>query len=146
MSISYVDDWLRLPGLSIHQARALANLPVWSHFTARGHRHSFEYATAATKAVWSRCQIFATTTRTVTPINPLISQTAGGFKNPTAELSLAKAVVQNRMLSGPYRLGWFSSGGCCHPVLSPRADALFCAFNRWVESRGDISLALLLDP
>jgi len=68
-----------------------------------GHRCSFEYATAATKAVGAGAQILHyDENRTKAPINPNAT-VESLVQIPTVELSLAKAVVQNRMLSGPYR-------------------------------------------
>jgi len=100
-----VDDWLRLPGLSIHQARSLVELS-----RAGTAFYCLEDIAAALSLPVQRLK----------PLEPILKfyyydAACGQLVNantatvetlsqiPAVELSLAKAVVQNRLDSGPYR-------------------------------------------
>lgn len=101
-----VDDWLRLPGLSIHQARALVEL-----CRSGVQFYCLEDIAAALNMPLQRlkplepvlkfCYYDENCTKAL--INPNTATVECLMQIPTVELSLAKAVVQNRMLSGPYR-------------------------------------------
>ena len=100
-----VDDWLRLPGLSIHQARSLVEL-------CRGgvHFYCLEDVAAALNLPLQRLQ----------PLEPMLSfyyydechpvlvnPNTGTVEMlvriPIIEPAFATAIVQNRLLAGPYR-------------------------------------------
>lgn len=104
-----VDDWLRLPGLSIHQARSLVEL---SHSGVKFY--CIEDIAAALGIPAPRLE----------PLKPLLNfiyYDHESLENPThllnpntatieklaqipfIDLSLAEAVVQNRQSAGPYR-------------------------------------------
>lgn len=104
-----VDDWLRLPGLSIHQARSLVEL------SRSGVKfYCIEDIAAALGMPVTRLE----------PLNSLLNFSYydhGSLLNPTAmvnpntasveelaqlpfmDMSLAEAIVKNRLLSGAYR-------------------------------------------
>lgn len=104
-----VDDWLRLPGLSIHQARSLVEL------SRSGVKYyCIEDVAAALSLSVQRLE----------PLNPLLSFTyydeeslveSQNFVNPNTatvedlaqipfiDLPLAQAVVENRLVAGSYR-------------------------------------------
>ena len=101
-----VDDWLRLPGLSIHQARSLVEL-----CRSGVQFYCLEDIAAALSLPLQRLKplepILAfcyydeiCTSQLVNPNTATIERLA---QIPTIELSLAQAIVQNRMQSGPYR-------------------------------------------
>ena len=102
---SSVDDWLRLPGLSIHQARSLVAL-----CQAGVQFYCLEDVAAALNLPLQRLQ----------PLEPILSfyyydechpavinpNTASVdmlTQIPVVDSALATAVVQNRLLAGPYR-------------------------------------------
>jgi DNA uptake protein ComE-like DNA-binding protein len=99
-----VDDWLRLPGLSIHQARTLVDL------TQSGiYFHSLEDVAAALNQPPARlkpwepilrfCHYEADSIYTIQPINANTASVQALTRIPVVDLYLAKAIVQNR----PYR-------------------------------------------
>lgn len=102
-----VDDWLRLPGLSIHQARSLVEL-----CQSGVQFYCLEDIAAALNLPLQRlkplepvlkfCYYDETlcTTHLVNPNTATVEQLA---QIPVVELSLAKAVVQNRISAGQYR-------------------------------------------
>lgn len=102
-----VDDWLRLPGLSIHQASALAEL------TQAGiHLHSLEDIAAVTNLPIHRLQPFEPILlfcyydpESLHQMQRIDANTASVemlLRIPGVDLYLARAIVQNRTM-GPYR-------------------------------------------
>lgn len=102
-----VDDWLRLPGLSIHQARTLTEL------TQGGVSfHCLEDVAAAINVPVQRLQAVAPvllfcyyspdSAVTIQPINVNTSTAEQLLRVPSIDLYLARLIVQNRR-QGPYR-------------------------------------------
>jgi len=103
-----VDDWLRLPGISIHQARSLAQL------TSSGLQFCcIEDMAAALSlpveriAPWQPilnfCYYDAESLLTPVPVNPNIASVEQLTKIPAVDLFLARAIVQTRLDNGTYR-------------------------------------------
>lgn len=103
-----VDDWLRLPGLSIHQARSLTAL------TQTGVPfHCIEDVAAALSLPVQRLQPFASILQfcyydsesldMIQPIDPNTASVQQLTCVPAIDLFLAKAIVQNRQRYGVYR-------------------------------------------
>ena len=102
-----VDDWLRLPGLSIHQARSLVELS-----RSGVQFYCLEDIAAALSLPLQRlkplesilmfCYYDAALDTKILP-NPNTATVEQLAQIPVIELSLAQAVVQNRMVAGPYR-------------------------------------------
>lgn len=101
-----VDDWLRLPGLSIHQARSLVEL-----CQSGVQFYCLEDIAAALNLPLQRLKPLEPvlkfcyydemcTTHQVNPNTATVEQLA---QIPVVDLSLAKAVVQNRISAGSYR-------------------------------------------
>jgi len=104
-----VDDWLRLPGLSIHQARSLVEL---SRLGVKFY--CIEDIAAALSMPVQRLEplkpllnfsyyddeCLSNPTVIVNPNTATIEKLA---EIPFIDLSLAQAVVQNRLSAGPYR-------------------------------------------
>jgi DNA uptake protein ComE-like DNA-binding protein len=104
-----VDDWLRLPGLSIHQARSLVEL---SHAGVKFY--CIEDVAAALsmpvfrleplKPILNFCyydeESFALPSQLINPNTATVESLA---KVPLIDLCLAQAVVENRLSYGPYR-------------------------------------------
>ena len=104
-----VDDWLRLPGLSIHQARSLVELS-----TSGVHFYSLEDVAAALGLPVASLKYLEpvlsfyyyddesiyTTTRRVNPNTASVEMLA---QIPIIDLFLAQAIVQNRTAGGQYR-------------------------------------------
>jgi DNA uptake protein ComE-like DNA-binding protein len=99
-----VDDWLRLPGLSIHQARTLVDL------TQTGvYFHSLEDVAAVLnqpphrlkpwEPILQFCHYEEDSVYTIQPINANTASVTALTRIPDVDLYLAKAIVQNR----PYR-------------------------------------------
>jgi DNA uptake protein ComE-like DNA-binding protein len=102
-----VDDWLRLPGLSIHQARTLVEL------TQSGIQlHSLEDVAAAIAlpvqrikpwgAVLRFCYYDAASVHTIQPVNANTASLERLSQIPGIDLHLARAIVANRK-AAPYR-------------------------------------------
>jgi DNA uptake protein ComE-like DNA-binding protein len=102
-----VDDWLRLPGLSIHQARSLVEL------TQAGLQlHCIDDIAAALslpiprlkplEPVLQFCYYDADSVATVKPVNPNMATIEMLIRIPAVDLYLARAIVANRTVS-PYR-------------------------------------------
>lgn len=104
-----VDDWLRLPGLSIHQARSLVEL------SRTGVKfYCIEDIAAALsmpvirleplKPILNFCyyddESLESPSRLINPNTATVESLANV---PCIDLSLAQAVVQNRLASGSYR-------------------------------------------
>jgi DNA uptake protein ComE-like DNA-binding protein len=102
-----VDDWLRLPGLSIHQARTLTELAQ-----SGVHFHCLEDLAAALSVPVQRlkplepiiqfCYYDGSSVYTIQPINPNTATVEMLVRIPRVDLYLARAIVENRIL-GPYR-------------------------------------------
>ncbi len=103
-----VDDWLRLPGLSIHQARLLVQL------TQAGVQfHCLEDIAAALKLPVQRlqplepilqfCYYDPDSLYAVRQINPNTALVEALMEVPVIDPTFAKAIVQNRVAEGPYR-------------------------------------------
>jgi DNA uptake protein ComE-like DNA-binding protein len=101
-----VDDWLRLPGLSIHQARSLVEL-----CRSGVHFYCLEDIAAALSVPLQRLKplepvlkfCYYDESRTTQLVNPNIATVQRLLQIPVIEPSLANAVVQNRLLYGAYR-------------------------------------------
>ncbi|HBE56289.1 MAG TPA: DNA uptake protein [Cyanobacteria bacterium UBA11149] len=103
-----VDDWLRLPGISIHQARCLVEL-----VESGMQFYSLEDIAAAIsvpvqrlmplKPILQFCYYDPESTVTPTPINPNIASVEELAKIPLVDLFLARAIAQNRQDLGKYR-------------------------------------------
>lgn len=102
-----IDDWLRLPGLSIHQARTLTDL------TQSGvHLHSLEDIAAALnmpiqrlkplEPVLSFCYYDPSSLHTIQPINVNTASVEMLTRIPCVDLHLARTIVHYRS-QGPYR-------------------------------------------
>ncbi|MBD6617496.1 ComEA family DNA-binding protein [Komarekiella sp. 'clone 1'] len=104
-----VDDWLRLPGLSIHQARSLVEL------SRSGVKfYCIEDIAAALSMPLLRLEPLKvllnfsyyddeSLTNSTHLVNPNTATVEKLAQVPFIDLSLAQAVVQNRLSAGPYR-------------------------------------------
>ncbi|WP_193197046.1 helix-hairpin-helix domain-containing protein [Nostoc sp. MG11] len=104
-----VDDWLRLPGLSIHQARSLVEL------SRSGVKfYCIEDIAAALSMPLLRLEPLKpllnfsyyddeSLTNSTHLVNPNTATVEKLAQVPFIDLSLAQAVVQNRLSVGPYR-------------------------------------------
>ncbi len=103
-----VDDWLRLPGLSIHQARTLFDL------TSLGMQFCCLEDIAAAlgmpvgrllplKPILSFCYYDAESPATLQLVHPNTASVEQLSKIPGVDLFLARAIVQNRLEAGNYR-------------------------------------------
>lgn len=103
-----VDDWLRLPGISIHQARTLYEL------TSMGVQFCCLEDIAAALGVSVQrlkplqpilrfCYYDPESLSTPQPINPNTASAEQLTKIPGVDLFLARAIVQNRLDGGAYR-------------------------------------------
>jgi DNA uptake protein ComE-like DNA-binding protein len=103
-----VDDWLRLPGLSIHQARSLVEL------TRSGLQfHCLEDVAAALSISVERlkplqpilrfCYYDTESLYSICTINPNTATVEMLMQIPAVDNFLARAIVNNRSSNGPYR-------------------------------------------
>jgi DNA uptake protein ComE-like DNA-binding protein len=103
-----VDDWLRLPGLSIHQARSLVEL------TGSGIQFCCLEDLAAAlscpvqrlkplQPILSFCFYDAESLSTPQQINANLASIEQLTKIPAIDLFLARAIIQNRLDRGTYR-------------------------------------------
>lgn len=103
-----VDDWLRLPGLSIHQGRSLVEL------SRSGVKfYCIEDIAAALSVPVQRLEPLKPllnfsyyddeSLANTTQVNPNTATVESLAKIPLIDLSLAEAVVQNRLSAGYYR-------------------------------------------
>ncbi|MBC7973186.1 MAG: ComEA family DNA-binding protein [Verrucomicrobia bacterium] len=102
-----IDDWLRLPGLSIHQARSLVELTQ-----AGVQLHCVEDIAAALGLPVMRlkplepillfCFYDDASVCTIKPVNPNKATVELLARIPAVDLYLARAIVANRTM-GPYR-------------------------------------------
>lgn len=103
-----VDDWLRLPGLSIHQARSLVTLSQ-----SGVPFHCLEDIAAALslppqrlkpiEAVLQFCYYDPDGLETVQRLNPNTASLDALLKLPKMDVFLARRIVQNRQFYGNYR-------------------------------------------
>jgi DNA uptake protein ComE-like DNA-binding protein len=103
-----VDDWLRLPGLSIHQARSLAALTQSGVLL-----HCVEDLAAALsfpvqrlrplEPVLKFCYYDAESICTIQQANPNTASVEMLNQIPAVDLFLAREIVQNRQVYGAYR-------------------------------------------
>ncbi|MFQ4143835.1 ComEA family DNA-binding protein [Chlorogloeopsis sp. ULAP02] len=104
-----VDDWLRLPGLSIHQARSLVEIS-----RAGVKFYCIEDVAAALSVSAQRLKPLEliltfsyfedeTEDNITYVINPNTATVESLIKVPFIDTSLAEAVVENRLLQGPYQ-------------------------------------------
>ena len=104
-----VDDWLRLPGLSIHQARSLVELQ-----SAGVKFYCIEDIAAALNMSVHRLLPLLpilnfsyyddqSLVNATAKVNPNTATVESLTSVPFIDLSLAQVVVQNRLSSGPYR-------------------------------------------
>ncbi|WP_239125254.1 ComEA family DNA-binding protein [Leptolyngbya sp. CCY15150] len=103
-----VDDWLRLPGLSIHQARSLVSLQ-----RSGLQFHCLEDIAAALSVPVSNIQRLAPVLRfcyydadsicTIQPVNPNSASVEQLTRIPDVDLFLARAIVQNREQRGRFQ-------------------------------------------
>ncbi|MBW4658948.1 MAG: ComEA family DNA-binding protein [Drouetiella hepatica Uher 2000/2452] len=103
-----VDDWLRLPGLSIHQARSLAALSQ-----SGVQFHAIEDIAAALSLPVARllplspvlqfCYYDSESPVEAQPISPNLASAELLIQIPAIDLFLARAIVQNRQAYGAYR-------------------------------------------
>ncbi|MBD2293506.1 ComEA family DNA-binding protein [Anabaena sphaerica FACHB-251] len=102
-----VDDWLRLPGLSIHQGRSLVEL------SRSGVKfYCIEDIAAALSVPVQRLEPLKSllnfsyyddeSLANTTQVNPNTATVETLAKIPCIDLSLAEAVVQNRLTAGSY--------------------------------------------
>lgn len=103
-----VDDWLRLPGLSIHQARSLSSL---SHsgvqfLCLEDIAAALSMPIARLKPLEPLLRFYYYDTESIYSV-PRINPNTASFeeltKIPHVDIHLAKAVVQNRLAAGNYR-------------------------------------------
>ncbi|MBD2185222.1 ComEA family DNA-binding protein [Planktothrix sp. FACHB-1355] len=103
-----VDDWLRLPGLSIHQARSLVSLS-----RSGVQFHCLEDVAAALSwpserlkplaPILSFCYYDPESVYTPQQINPNTASVEMLSKIPAIDTFLAQSIVQNRQSGGYYR-------------------------------------------
>ena len=101
-----VDDWLRLPGLSIHQARSLVQL-----CQAGVQFCCIEDIAAALSISVQHLQPLVPILKfcyydeilNIAPLSPNIATIEQLAEIPAVDLALAQAIVQNRVLKGTYR-------------------------------------------
>lgn len=102
-----VDDWLRLPGISIHQAKTLVDLTqIGVQF------HCLDDVAAAINLPLQRlkplepvlmfCYYDTTSIAVIQPVNPNTATVEMLTRIPVVDLYLARAIVHNRV-QGPYR-------------------------------------------
>lgn len=103
-----VDDWLRLPGMSIHQARTLTGL------TQSGVQfHCLDDVAAALnlpihrlkplEPILAFCYYDPDSVHALPQTNPNIASIEALVRIPAIDLFLARAIVQNRQTYGTYR-------------------------------------------
>lgn len=103
-----IDDWLRLPGLSIHQARSLVTLAL-----SGVQYHCIDDLAAALSVPIQRlqplepilqfCYYAPHSSETPVVLRVNLASIADLIKLPGVDWALAEAIVQNRQQQGPYR-------------------------------------------
>lgn len=101
-----VDDWLRLPGISIHQARSLVELSL-----SGVPFYSIEDIAAALGMPAQRLKplepvlkfCYYDESEIIQQINPNTATIEQLAQLPHVDVSIAQAIVQNRLLDGSYR-------------------------------------------
>lgn len=108
VNLATVDDWLRLPGISIHQARSLVELAqIGVQFCC------IEDIAAALgvsvqrikplQPILSFCYYDPESDLTPQPLNPNTASLEQLTQIPAVDLFLARTIVQNRQEGGAYR-------------------------------------------
>jgi len=103
-----VDDWLRLPGLSIHQARSLSSLSQSGvqFLCLEDIAAALSMPIARLKPLEPLLRFYYYDTESIYNV-PRINPNTASFeeltKIPYLDIHLAKAVVQNRLAAGNYR-------------------------------------------
>ncbi|HEY9801199.1 MAG TPA: ComEA family DNA-binding protein [Leptolyngbyaceae cyanobacterium] len=104
-----VDDWLRLPGLSIHQARSLVELSrsgvkfycIEDVAAALGlPALRLEPLKPVLNFIYHDHESLVSSTNLINPNTASVEELA---QTPYIDISLAQTVVQNRISYGPYR-------------------------------------------
>lgn len=103
-----VDDWLRLPGISIHQARSLVALigSGVQFCCLEDLAAALSVPTQRLKPlqpILSFCYYDSESLAAPQPINPNLASAEQLTKIPSVDLYLARAIVQNRHDFGTYR-------------------------------------------
>jgi DNA uptake protein ComE-like DNA-binding protein len=106
VNMATIDDWLRLPGISIHQARALVNLQQ-----AGLELYSIEDLAAALGMpvqriqAWSLVLSFQYRAPELQPMlcNPSLDGVAELIQIPGIDVGLAELIVVDRQAHGSYR-------------------------------------------
>ncbi|GAB4474354.1 MAG: hypothetical protein OHK0037_35230 [Elainellaceae cyanobacterium] len=103
-----IDDWLRLPGLSIHQARSLSSLAQ-----SGVQFHCLEDVAAALglpvqrlrplEPVLQFCYYDPESLCAIQPANPNTASLEALIRIPAIDLFLARAILHHRQCYGPYR-------------------------------------------
>jgi DNA uptake protein ComE-like DNA-binding protein len=102
-----VDDWLRLPGISIHQARSLVELTsIGVQFCCLEDIAAALSLSVQRLTPWQPilqfCYYDPESPTTPQKINPNTASVEQLTKIPAVDLFLARAIVQNRLDGGPY--------------------------------------------
>ena len=102
-----VDDWLRLPGLSIHQAHSLVNLVQTGVelYCLEDLAAVLGVPTQTVKPlepILQFCYYDGENDQTVKRINPNVATIAMLTQIPQIDLFLARTIIQNRQQFGPY--------------------------------------------
>ena len=100
-----VDDWLRLPGLSIHQARSLVELcrSGVQFYCVEDIAAALNMPLGRLKPLEPILKFCYYNESTPELINPNTATVERLTQIPSIDLALAKTVVQNRISAGPYR-------------------------------------------
>lgn len=100
-----VDDWLRLPGLSIHQARSLVELchAGVQFYCIEDIARALNMSLQRLKPLEPVLKFCYYDESTIYLINPNTATVEDLAQIPLIDLSLAKSVVQNRISAGAYR-------------------------------------------
>ena len=101
-----VDDWLRLPGISIHQARSLveltnAGVPFYCLEDIAAALGTPVHRLKPLEPVLSFC--YYDSACTIQRLNPNTASLEQLAQIPGVDLSLATAVLNNRIAAGSYR-------------------------------------------
>ncbi len=103
-----VDDWLRLPGISIHQARSLtaltqAGIPFYGLEDVAAALNLPLQRLTPFQPILQFCYYDADSPNQIQPINPNQASIEQLTRIPPVDLHLARAIVQYRHRGGPYR-------------------------------------------
>lgn len=103
-----VDDWLRLPGISIHQARSLVELSAAGvqFLCVEDIAAALSVSVERLKSlepVLNFCFYDSESIYSAPRINPNSASVEQLMQIPMVDIELAKTVVQNRLTAGAYR-------------------------------------------